>query len=119
MKILANDLKRNHFDYFLGKIVMILTNPSTLSFNLEPQGIYQHFQHFGGMVEGFDEYGIWLRNKETKSFFFFSQIIGIIEQQQISEDHPAMKKALEVIKEEEEEKELTIEELQKMIEKEK
>ncbi len=63
---------------------------------MEQKGAYLHYKTYGGICEGFDEYGIWLFDPQdnVKSFFFFSSIHGIIENPQKSADDPLVKQAL-------------------------
>lgn len=98
MKIIKHDLVKNQFSYFLGKVVTILTNASNVTFDInQPKGAYLHYKTYGGVCEGFDEYGVWLMDPAdgVKSFFFFHAVHGIIENPQKDEDDPVVKQALE------------------------
>lgn len=98
MKIASHDLRKTQLSYFLGKVVTILTNASNVAFNITDQkGAYLHYKTYGGICEGFDEYGIWLIDPQdnVKSFFFFSNIHGIIENMQKDADDPMVKQVLE------------------------
>jgi hypothetical protein len=104
MKIAGHDLRKNQFSYFLGKVVTILTNASNVTFNITDQkGAYLHYKTYGGICEGFDEYGVWLFDPQdgVKSFFFFGSIHGIIENPQKDADDPLVKQALERAEQEE------------------
>lgn len=98
MKIAGHDLRKNQLSYFLGKVVTILTNASNVSFDITDQkGAYLHYKTYGGICEGFDEYGVWIIDPQdnVKSFFFFNSIHGIIENPQKDADDPLVKQALE------------------------
>jgi hypothetical protein len=96
MKLTEHDLRRSQFSYFLGKIVTIQTNASAMAYENTERGVFLHFKTYGGLCEAFDEYGVWLRDQETeaRSFFFYSQIQGIIENPALPPDHPLVKQAL-------------------------
>ena len=98
MKILEHDLKRNQFSYFLGRIVTIQTTASAVHYGTDDRSAYLHFRTYGGVCEGFDEFGVWIKHEDgTKSFFMFNQIIGIVEEKPVTEDDPIVKEALKKV----------------------
>ncbi|MFX8930037.1 hypothetical protein ABTN05_20170, partial [Acinetobacter baumannii] len=75
MKIAGHDLRKNQFSYFLGKVVTVLTNASNVTYDItNEKGAFLHYKTYGGICEGFDEYGVWLLDPadSVKSFFFFN-----------------------------------------------
>ena len=95
MKILEHELKRNQFSYFLGRVVTIQTTASAVRYGTDDRSAFSYFRTFGGVCEGFDEFGIWvMHNDGTKSFFFYSQVIGIVEEKPVAEDDPFVKEVL-------------------------
>lgn len=78
--------------YFVGKLCSVFTTPTNRDFKLEnpktfPEPIYQYFI---GVVEAIDTEGIFLTQASTgcKSYFNLNNIIGICEEQVISEADP-------------------------------
>lgn len=70
---------------FVGRICTILTNPVSFQF----ADAVQHSQFFTGKVEEIDEHGIWLRHVHTNTIAFYSfPVVGIVEEQVISETDP-------------------------------
>jgi hypothetical protein len=65
----------------------------------------QHSQFFTGKVETVDNYGIWLRhlNSDTIAFYSFP-IVGIVEEQIVSQEDPRAEKIKEEIKKQNEKK---------------
>lgn len=101
MKIASHDLRKTQFDYFLGKPVTIVTNDSNVKFDvMNEKGAFLHFKTYGGVCEGFDEYGVWLLEPvdNVKSFYFYSAIQGIVENPQKDRDDPAVKEMFETAK---------------------
>lgn len=100
MKITEHDLRRSQFSYFLGKIVTLQTNAAAVPYPNDERGMFLHFRTYGGICEAFDEYGLWLVDAETnaKSFFFYKDIQGIIENPALPEDHPLVKDARDLVK---------------------
>ena len=103
MKISEHDLKRSQFSYFLGKLVLVQTNHAAVQYDSSKESTLLHFNTYGGVCEGFDEYGVWLLNKEfgVKSFYFYKDIQGFVECPALSEDHPMVKEALSRVYKEE------------------
>lgn len=98
MKIAGHDLRKNQFSYFLGKVVTVLTNASNVTYDItNEKGAFLHYKTYGGICEGFDEYGVWLLDPadSVKSFFFFNAIHGIIENPQKDANDPLVRRALE------------------------
>jgi len=82
----------NNLEYFEGKVCTILT--TQISFGLSLQ---QSTDYFVGRVDEINEMFVWLTHLPTgtKSMFPVQHIIGIIEEQVISNDHPDAEKIKE------------------------
>jgi len=102
MKINEHDLRKSQFSYFLGRKVTILATAAAATYPSDERGCCLYLQAYSGLCEGFDEYGVWLQDVQTeaKSFFFYSQIQGILENPMLSEDHPIVKEAMNKVKKE-------------------
>jgi hypothetical protein len=85
-------------DTFIEKPCTILTNKASI--DLDIQKDYQKFLDlFFGIVEDVNEDGVFLRHDLTKckSFFNWTSIVGIVEEQVIYEDDPRYNKIKEEI----------------------
>lgn len=83
--------------YFKNKVVTVLTHRSARDFPPNEVGSYQFAQHFTGHVEAADDYGLWLLDpaKGVRSYFLYSGLVGVCEEQVVAEDHPLVKQAAE------------------------
>lgn len=82
---------------FIGKICTILTHPvAKRDFNDR-----QFADFFTGVVDEIEEDGIMTRHTLTgcKNFYFFENIIGIMEEQVLNEDNPEHQKIIQQVKE--------------------
>lgn len=93
-------MKANPTDYFVGRVVTVLTQPVAREFPATEQGSYQHSQYFTGRVEHVDSTGLWLLDpgRKVRSYFQWQWIVGVCEEQEVGEDHPVVKKAVELQK---------------------
>ena len=100
MKIIEHDIRKGQFSYFLGKIVTVQTTAAAVAYPCDERGTFLHFRTYGGICEGFDEYGVWLRDNDTKakSFFFYKDIQGLIENPVLPADHPLVQQAKQMEK---------------------
>jgi len=70
---------------FVGRLCTILTKPVSFQF----ADAIQHSQFFTGKIEEINKDGIWLRHVHSKTVAFYTfPIIGIVEEQVISENDP-------------------------------
>ena len=99
-----------NFEYFLGRVCTIFTSPINRDFKQENPKTYPNplFVYFIGFVEGVSEDGIWVKQLKTncKSFFFFSHIVGIAEEQVLNPDDEKDMKVIEEFKEANKKKEI-------------
>jgi hypothetical protein len=81
--------------YFIGKICTILTQPIGIQFT----NAVEHSQYYTGTVEQIDDEGIWVRHPLTKamSFYNWTSIMGIVEEQYVEPNDPLMEKIKEDI----------------------
>jgi cell division FtsZ-interacting protein ZapD len=72
-----------NLDYFINKPITIITNSINRNFN-ETQSI----DYFTGICEKITDMGIFTYHPITKckNFILFSSMVGIFEEQQVSED---------------------------------
>lgn len=84
-----------NLDYFVGKICTILTSPVNIQF----KDFVQHAQYFTGEVVSLSPAGVWIKHPQSKVLAFYAtqSIIGIVEEQTVSEDDPLMDKIKEDI----------------------
>lgn len=92
--------------YFLNKIVTILVKSTTLDFSWDDKAQYRHAQYFTGRVENIDNLGVWLFDEQRKvrSYFFSQHIVGILEEQEVPQEHPLVQAALQKAEKQEEQK---------------
>ena len=85
------DLK--NLNYFIGKVCTIFTVPINREYQKENPGTYpqQLYTYFVGVVESINEYGIMLKQLQSKnkSFYFVSHIIGIAEEEVLDPENNA------------------------------
>ena len=90
----------DNLQVFVGKVCTVLTHPTTRQYPRVPQDkqfdknlTVEHAQYFTGQVTDVDNYGIWLKHLHTKQISFYQfPIIGIVEEQYITEKDPMMDK---------------------------
>lgn len=95
------------FNYFVGKFVTVLVRSTTLDFSWDDKSQYRHAQYFTGRVEQIDDAGgLWLidEQRKVKSYFFYQHIVGILEEQEVPQDHPLVQAALQKAEKQEEQK---------------
>jgi hypothetical protein len=92
--------------YFLGKIVTILVRSTTLDFSWDDKSQYRHAQYFTGRLEKIDNLGVWLydEQRKVKSYFFSQHIVGILEEQEVPQEHPLVQAALQKAEKQDEQK---------------
>lgn len=75
---------KEELNYFLNKPITVITNSINRNFN-EMQSI----DYFTGICEKITDYGLFTIHPITgcKNFIFFNLIIGIFEEQQVTEEH--------------------------------
>jgi len=83
-------------DMFVGKICTILTNTVGKTNFTD----IQFSEFFTGYVESIDEDGVVIRHHTTncKTFYALSHIVGILEEQVITDDNPLYEKVVEEVK---------------------
>ena len=83
-------------DAFIGKFCTILTSTIAKT-NFQDQ---QFSDFFTAIVEHIDEDGVFAKHHITgcKNFYSWSHIVGILEEQVISEDNPEYEKIIQEIK---------------------
>jgi len=108
MKLTEQELHRSQFSHFLGKNITVITTASALPLQHE-EGHLLHYKTFGGICEGFDEFGVWLFDPKTqaKSFFFFKDTQGYVENPVLPDDHPLVVEAMQKVKTQQVAKEAT------------
>jgi len=108
MKLTEQELRRSQFSYFLGKIITVQANHSAITYSTDERSTLLHFKTYGGLCEGFDEFGVWLRDTETnaKTFYFFKDIQGFIENPALPSDHPMVQEAIQRVRQDQQAKEV-------------
>lgn len=85
-----------HLKYFVGKAVTVFTGPINREFDER-----QKCDYFVGVVKSVDEMGIMTQHPITGccNYYFFSQIIGICEEQMLHPENPEHAKIIDELKE--------------------
>ncbi len=93
-------------EFFLGKIVTILTSRTSRDFGSDKIGITHFSNYFTGRVGQIDSTGIWIIQERTGnvSYFAWNWIVGVCEELVVDESHPTVQKALERVEKEREAK---------------
>ena len=89
----------SQLNYFIGKVVTILTTPINRNFKEEAMALKKPdlfpanlMDHFVGRYGGHDNLGVVLEHPDpsvgTKAYYFFDKIVGIIEEQELNPDDP-------------------------------
>lgn len=92
MRINELEARESGLEYFLGRPVTVLMRNAARY----PQSDEEFHKTYTGTLAALTTLGVWLQSLHTedKSFFFWSQVGGIIKEEETTEDDPRIQKAL-------------------------
>lgn len=115
-------ISNSQFNYFMDKIVTILCISGTKQFDTTNKtGATEYAEYFTGRVLNMDENFVTIKHlsKNLNSLFNIDNVIGIIEEEELSQQHPVAEQINQVIRDTKREKQRiplnTIEDLNNLL----
>jgi len=93
MRINELEARESGLDYFLGKVVTVLLRTAARY----PQSDDEFHKTYSGTVVSLTTLGLWIEaiQSNDRSFFFWTQVGGICQEEETTEDDPRIQAALQ------------------------